>query len=75
VVLDILAVIHFAGLKAVGESVVEPLKYYEVNVAGSISLFTAMTKADCNNIVFLHLLLFIVNRSIYHMMKSTQLTQ
>ena len=29
------AVIHFAGLKAVGESVVEPLKYYEVNVGGS----------------------------------------
>ena len=31
------AVIHFAGLKAVGDSVVDPLKYYEVNVGGSIS--------------------------------------
>ena len=46
------AVIHFAGLKAVGESVVNPLKYYEVNVGGSISLLTAMSKAECNNIVF-----------------------
>ena len=46
------AVIHFAGLKAVGESVVEPLKYYEINVGGSISLLTAMSKAKCNNIVF-----------------------
>ena len=32
------AVIHFAGLKAVGESVADPLNYYEVNVGGSISL-------------------------------------
>ena len=46
------AVIHFAGLKAVGESIANPLKYYEVNVGGSISLLTAMSKAECNNIVF-----------------------
>ena len=46
------AVIHFAGLKAVGESVANPLKYYEVNVGGSVSLLTAMSKAECNNIVF-----------------------
>ena len=46
------AVIHFAGLKAVGESVANPLKYYEVNVGGSISLLRAMSKAECNNIVF-----------------------
>ena len=46
------AVIHFAGLKAVGESVLEPLKYYEVNVGGSISVLTAMSKAECNSIVF-----------------------
>jgi UDP-glucose 4-epimerase len=46
------AVIHFAGLKAVGESVVEPLRYYDVNVAGSISLLTAMSKAGCAKIVF-----------------------
>jgi len=46
------AVIHFAGLKAVGESVVDPVKYYDVNVGGSISLLTAMSKAECDNIVF-----------------------
>ena len=46
------AVIHFAGLKAVGESVTDPLIYYDVNVGGSISLLTAMSKAECNNIVF-----------------------
>ena len=46
------AVIHFAGLKAVGESVADPLMYYDVNVGGSISLLIAMSKAECNNIVF-----------------------
>ena len=46
------SVIHFAGLKAVGESVTDPLMYYGVNVGGSISLLAAMTRAECNNIVF-----------------------
>ena len=46
------AVIHFAGLKAVGESVADPLMYYGVNVGGSISLLSAMSKAKCKNIVF-----------------------
>ena len=46
------AVIHFAGLKAVGESVLDPVRYYDVNVGGSISLLSAMSKAGCNNIVF-----------------------
>jgi len=46
------AVIHFAGLKAVGESVADPVRYYDVNVSGSVSLLTAMCKAKCNNIVF-----------------------
>jgi len=46
------AVIHFAGVKAVGESTADPIKYYDVNVGGSISLLTAMSKAGCNNIVF-----------------------
>jgi len=45
-------VIHFAGLKAVGESVADPLSYYDVNVGGSISLLKAMSEAECNNIVF-----------------------
>ena len=46
------AVIHLAGLKAVGESVAEPLHYYRNNVAGSISLLTAMEAADVQGIVF-----------------------
>ena len=46
------AVIHFAGLKAVGESVNEPLRYYNVNVCGTVSLLEAMDRADCLNIVF-----------------------
>ncbi len=46
------AVIHFAGLKAVGESVEKPLEYYENNVQGTINLLQAMKAADCNNIVF-----------------------
>ena len=46
------AVIHFAGLKAVGESVTDPLIYYDVNVGGSISLLSAMSKAGCSRIVF-----------------------
>ena len=46
------SVIHFAGLKAVGESTADPIKYYDVNVGGSISLLTAMSNAECNNIVF-----------------------
>ena len=46
------AVIHFAGLKAVSESVADPLLYYDINVGGSISLLAAMSKAGCNNIVF-----------------------
>ena len=69
------SVIHFAGLKAVGESVANPLKYYEVNVGGSISLLTAMSKASVIILFFLHQLQFMVNRNIYLMMRSTQLIQ
>jgi UDP-glucose 4-epimerase len=46
------AVIHFAGLKAVGESVEQPLTYYENNVAGSVELLKAMDAHDCKKIVF-----------------------
>ena len=45
-------VIHFAGLKAVGESQSEPLKYYDNNVAGSIMLLEEMIKAKVDNFVF-----------------------
>lgn len=46
------AVIHFAGLKAVGESTKLPLLYYENNVYGSVVLFDVMNKFDCKKIVF-----------------------
>ena len=49
---DFDAVIHFAGLKAVGESVEQPLKYYDNNVAGTINLLKAMQKHNVKNIVF-----------------------
>lgn len=45
-------VIHFAGLKAVGESVEKPLKYYENNVGGTINLLEAMSKYNVKKIVF-----------------------
>lgn len=46
------AVIHFAGLKAVGESVKEPIAYYGNNVAGTISLLTAMQSVGLRTLVF-----------------------
>ncbi|MFQ1701962.1 UDP-glucose 4-epimerase GalE [Loktanella agnita] len=46
------AVIHFAGLKAVGESEEKPLAYYDVNVAGTLSLLHAMDRAGCKRIIF-----------------------
>ncbi len=45
-------VIHFAGLKAVGESVEKPLKYYENNVGGTINLLKCMQKHDVRKIIF-----------------------
>ncbi|MBQ6461079.1 UDP-glucose 4-epimerase GalE [Candidatus Saccharibacteria bacterium] len=45
-------VVHFAGLKAVGESVEKPLKYYENNVGGTINLLKCMKKYGVNKIVF-----------------------
>ncbi len=46
------AVIHFAGLKAVGESVAKPLEYYENNISGSIVLYELMIKYHVNRLVF-----------------------
>ena len=46
------AVIHFAGLKAVGESVLNPLSYYENNVEGTLALLKAMDKSGPKSIVF-----------------------
>ena len=46
------AVIHFAGLKAVGESTQKPLAYYDVNVTGTLTLLRAMARVACNKIIF-----------------------
>ena len=46
------SVMHFAGLKAVAESVTQPLRYYDINVHGSINLLHAMDSVDCKEIIF-----------------------
>ena len=45
-------VVHFAGLKAVGESVAKPILYYENNVAGTLCLLKVMALHGCKNIIF-----------------------
>ena len=49
---QIAGVIHFAGDKAVGESVAQPLKYYRNNIGGAVSLMQAMEAAGCRTMVF-----------------------
>jgi len=49
---EIDGVVHFAGLKAVGESVREPLAYYDNNVGGTLTLCQAMAQADVRRLVF-----------------------
>jgi UDP-glucose 4-epimerase len=49
---EISAVIHFAGLKAVGESVAQPLRYYDNNFSGSVVLFECMASAGVKQLVF-----------------------
>ena len=49
---NISSVIHFAGLKAVGESARIPLDYYYVNITGTVTLLQVMKKHGCKNIVF-----------------------
>ena len=46
------AVLHFAGLKAVGESVAKPTEYYDVNLNGTLRLVNAMQRANCKTLVF-----------------------
>lgn len=46
------AVIHFAGLKAVGESEENPLKYFDNNVSGSVTLFEEMLRASVHSLIF-----------------------
>ena len=45
-------VIHFAGLKAVGESCAKPLEYYDNNICGTLTLLEVMREHDCKRIVF-----------------------
>ncbi|MBR2240559.1 MAG: UDP-glucose 4-epimerase GalE [Clostridia bacterium] len=49
---DIDSVIHFAGLKAVGESVAKPIEYYHNNITGTLVLLDIMKKHNCKKIVF-----------------------
>ena len=49
---DIDSVIHFAGLKAVGESVEKPWEYYDNNIGGTLTLVDVMCKHNCKNIIF-----------------------
>lgn len=49
---DIQAVMHFAGLKAVGESTVKPLEYYDNNVNGTLNLVAAMRRAKVHQLIF-----------------------
>ena len=49
---EIDAVIHFAGLKSVSESVNDPLYYYENNVCGTINLLRTMERFNCNKLIF-----------------------
>lgn len=49
---NITAVIHFAGLKAVGESVAKPIEYYNNNIGGTLSLLEAMRAHNVKNIIF-----------------------
>ena len=49
---EIASVIHFAGLKAVGESVAQPLRYYDCNVVGTVRLLEAMERAAVKTLVF-----------------------
>ncbi len=49
---DIAGVIHFAALKAVGESTQKPFEYYENNIIGTLTLLGAMRKAGCHRLIF-----------------------
>jgi UDP-glucose 4-epimerase len=49
---QVAAVIHFAGFKAVGESVAQPLKYFENNLGGMMALLRAMEATTCHTLVF-----------------------
>jgi UDP-glucose 4-epimerase len=63
------AVAHFAGLKSVGESVAEPLRYYENNVVGTVALIDAMRRHDVRRLVFSS------SATVYGMAETMPLTE
>jgi len=67
--IPIFCVIHFAGYKSVGESVREPLKYYDNNIVSTISLLKAMKKLGINNLIFSS------SASVYGVPKSLPITE
>ena len=66
---DIDSVIHFAGLKAVGESVAMPLHYYHNNITGTLNLLSVMKKHGVNRIVFSS------SATVYGMPKSVPISE
>ena len=67
------AVIHFAGLKAVSESLSKPILYWENNVYGSICLFEVMRKYNCKNIVFSSSASIYENKSLSPILETSQI--
>ena len=63
------SVLHFAGLKAVGESNDQPLRYYDNNVNGTLTLVEAMAAHDCKTLVFSS------SATVYGVPESTPLTE
>lgn len=66
---SIQSVIHFAGLKAVGESVQKPAEYYMNNVAGTIVLIQEMKKQACGTLYLVHLQRFMAIRKSFQLQK------
>lgn len=64
------AVIHFAGLKAVGESVSKPLEYYHNNMTGTFILLDVMRQHGCKNIIPVALLQYMVPLLLYLLQRN-----
>ena len=65
---------HFAGLKAVAESVEKPIDYYENNISGTISVLKAMQQNNIKKIVFFFIKLLNVITSLRCLTLNTRLT-
>lgn len=68
---DIFGVIHFAGLKAVGESCALPLKYYDNNVAGTTTLCRVMEKIIVKILFLVHQLLYMEIHMLFLLKKTS----